>query len=577
MTLSELGRRDAAHLIHPVTSPREMTTVGPRVVVEADGWWLTDDRGRRIIDGFAGLWCVAVGHGRRRIIDAVSEQLGTLDYFTTFHGQSHPKAIELAERIASQFAPGLGLDHVMFASGGSEANESNFKLVRMYWALRGEERRKTIVARHHGYHGLTIATMSATGIMPMHWNFGPEAAGFAHIPAPYCYRCELGLTYPSCGLACARTLEQYVEEAGPDEVGAFIAEPVIGAGGIIPPPPGYFEEIRRICDRYDILFIADEVVCGFGRTGTRFGFEHYGIQPDIVTLAKGLTSGYQPLGASVVSNKVWGTISDRLPERMPFSHGFTYMGHPAACAAALANLAIIEEEGLVANAAEVGSYLLERMHELERFETVGQVRGLGLMVGIELVADATTGRGFANPHQACEMVEHEAWERGLYCRAMGLEVVGLAPPLNIDRETADRIVEILADSIEAMEAAVMPGERARADRPVLHAEGPAQFFDEVLPAKVDPTAAVGLDLDVQFVLSGEGGGTWILEVHDGSVNTRSLDEPISDAAATIRASAEDFTKIVNGKLAGADAFISQQLAVDGDLDAAASLMVLGVL
>ena len=393
MTLSELGRRDAAHLIHPVTSPREMTTVGPRVVVEADGWWLTDDRGRRIIDGFAGLWCVAVGHGRRRIIDAVSEQLGTLDYFTTFHGQSHPKAIELAERIASQFAPGLGLEHVMFASGGSEANESNFKLVRMYWALRGEERRKTIVARHHGYHGLTIATMSATGIMPMHWNFGPEAAGFAHIPAPYCYRCELGLTYPSCGLACARTLEQYVEEAGPRRgerlhrrAGHRGRRDHPASARLLRGDPPDLRPLRHPLHRR--------------RGGVRvrsdrdpFGFEHYGIQPDIVTLAKGLTSGYQPLGASVVSDKVWGTISDRLPERMPFSHGFTYMGHPAACAAALANLAIIEEEGLVANAAEVGSYLLERMHELERFETVGQVRGLGLMVGIELVADATTGRG----------------------------------------------------------------------------------------------------------------------------------------------------------------------------------------
>lgn len=577
MTLSEQAARDVAHLIHPVTSPREMSTAGPRIVVEADGWWLTDDQGRRIIDGFAGLWCVSVGHGRSRIIDAVSEQLRTLDYFTTFHGQSHPRAIELAERIAEMFPPELGLNHVMFASGGSEANESNFKLVRMYWALRGEERRKTIVARHHGYHGLTIATMSATGIMPMHWNFGPEAEGFAHIPAPYCYRCELGLTYPECGLACAKTLESYVEEQGPDAVGAFIAEPVIGAGGIIPPPPGYFEEIRRICDHYDILFISDEVVCGFGRTGRLFGFEHFGARPDIVTLAKGLTSGYQPLGASVVSDKVWGTIAERLPERMPLSHGFTYMGHPAGCAAALANLAIIEEEHLIANAGDTGRYLLDRMKELERFETVGQVRGLGLMVGIEFVADRATARGFANPHQACERVEHEAWARGLYCRAMGVEVVGLAPPLTIDRPTADRMVEILADSIEAMEATVMPGERARAIRPVIHVANAAEFFTEVLPAKIDRSAAAGLDLMVQFVLSGDGGGIWVLAVHDGDVEITACPEPGSGAAATVRASAEDFTKIVNGELSGADAFISQQLAVDGDLDAAAGLMALGVI
>ncbi len=577
MTTSELAKRDAAHLIHPVTSPREMIDVGPRVVVAADGWWLTDDRGNRIIDGFAGLWCVAVGHGRRRIIEAIADQLETLDYFTIFHGQSHPRAVELAEKIAAQFPPELGLNHVMFASGGSEANETNFKLVRMYWALRGEERRKTIVARHHGYHGLTIATMSATGIMPMHWNFGPEAAGFAHIPAPYCYRCELGLTFPDCGLACAKSLEEYVEREGPDSVGAFIAEPVIGAGGIIPPPPGYFEEIRRICDRHDIVFIADEVVCGFGRTGKEFGFQHYGAAPDIVTLAKGLTSGYQPLGASVVCDKIWETICERLPERMPFSHGFTYMGHPAGCAAALANLAIIEEEGLVANAADVGAYLLGRIKELERFETVGQVRGLGLMVGIEFVSDAATGRGFANPHQACEMVEHEAWARGLYCRAMGLEVVGLAPPLTIDRETVDRMVEILAESIEAMEAAVMPGERARAGRPTVHVADAAEFFGEVLPSKVDRKAAVGLDLVVQFVLAGDGGGIWLLEVRDGAVTVTTRSDPTPDAAATVRASAADFTKIVNGELSGADAFISQQLAVEGDLDAAAGLMALGIL
>ncbi len=577
MTISPLARRDVAHLIHPVTSPGEMREHGPRIVVEADGWWLTDDRGNRIIDGFAGLWCVAVGHGRRPIIDAVAEQLSTLDYFTTFHGQSHPRAIELAEALASLFDPSLGLNHVMFASGGSEANESNFKLVRMYWALRGEERRKTIVARHHGYHGLTIATMSATGIMPMHWNFGPVAEGFAHIPAPYCYRCELGLTFPDCGLACARSLEEYVEAQGPDSVGAFIAEPVIGAGGIIPPPPGYFDEIRRICDRFDILFIADEVVCGFGRTGTRFGFEQYGARPDIVTLAKGLTSGYQPLGASVVSDKIWDTICERLPSRMPFSHGFTYMGHPAACAAALANLAIIEEEGLVANAADVGGYLLDRLRELERFETVGEVRGLGLMVGIEFVADATTKRGFANPHQVCEKVELEAWDRGLYCRAMGLEVVGLAPPLTIDRPTADRIVEVLADAIEAMEAEVMPRERARASAPALHVADASEFFDEALPTRVDHDAATDLDLVVQFVLEGEGGGVWLLEARDGKVTVTRRGEPSGEAAATIRATASDFTKIVNGELSGADAFISQQLAVDGDLDAAAGLMALGIL
>ena len=577
MTSDSLTVRDSAHLIHPVTAPRQLASTGPRIVTEGDGWWITDDRGRRLIDGFAGLWCVAVGHGRPEIIDAVHDQLEVLDYATTFHGQSHPRAIELAEKLASMFDPAHGLNHVMFSSGGSEANETNFKLTRMYWALRGEDRRKTVVARNHGYHGLTIATMSATGIMPMHWNFGPEAPGFAHVAAPYCYRCELGKTYPECEVACADTLTALIEEQGPETIAAFIAEPVIGAGGIIPPPPEYFPKVRAICDRYGILLIVDEVVCGFGRTGTLFGAQQWGVRPDIVTLAKGLTSGYLPLGASMVSDEVWGTIAERLPDRMPFSHGFTYSGHPACCAAALANIDIIEREGLVENAERVGTHLLARMRELERFESVGEVRGVGLMAGIEFVADRDTRRGFSDPHRACELVEHEAWERGLYCRAMGIEVVGLAPPLTIDTGTADRMVEILADSIDAMEHDVLAKERARPTRAPLTVRSPAQFFDDVVPQRVDRDAAVGVELVVQFVLDGPAGGTWRLVVHDGQASVTGLDSPDPAAGATIRASAADFVRLVNGELSGADAFMSQQLTVDGDLGAAAQLMNLGLI
>ncbi|HUO49842.1 MAG TPA: aminotransferase class III-fold pyridoxal phosphate-dependent enzyme [Acidimicrobiales bacterium] len=584
MTTSELGTRDLAHLIHPVTAPRDLREGGPRIVVEGDGWWVTDDRGNRIIDGFAGLWCVAVGHGRPEIVDAVKRQMETLDYFTTFHGQSHPRAIELAERLAGMFDPAWGLNHVMFASGGSEANETNFKLVRMYWALRGEDRRTTIVGRHHGYHGLTIATMTATGIMPMRWNFGPVAPGFEHVPAPYCYRCELSMTYPECGLACADSFEEVVETQGPDTIAAFVVEPVIGAGGIIPPPDGYMQKVRDICDRHGILLIADEVVCGFGRTGTMFGVEQWGVRPDVVTLAKGLTSGYLPLGASVVADHVWQTIADKLPERMPFSHGFTYNGHPACCAAALANLDIIEREDLPANAAAVGAYLLDRLHELERYDSVGEVRGLGLMAGIEFVADKETRRGFADAHAACERVEHEAWDRGLYCRAMGTEVVGLAPPLTIDEPTADRIVEILAESIEAMEADVLARERSRPTRPQLSLTSVAEFFGEVMPSRIDPQRAADVEVSVRFVLQGDDGGRWWLQARKGEVTIEAEPAPADGAAdagerpdATVRASAADFLRIVNGELSGADAFVSQKLVVDGDLDAAAKLMALGVL
>jgi putrescine aminotransferase len=569
-------RRDAAHLIHPVTPPREPADRGARVVVAGDGVWITDDRGRRLIDGFAGLWCVAVGHGRAEIIAAVRDQMETLEYFTTFHGQSHPKAIELAERLVGMFPPEYGMGHVMFSSGGSEANETNFKLVRMYWALRGEDRRKTIVARHHGYHGLTIATMTATGIMPMHWNFGPEAPGFRHIAAPYCFRCELDLVYPECGVACARSLEQAIDEEGPETIAAFIVEPVIGAGGIIPPPDEYLPMVREICDRHGILLIADEVVTGFGRTGTMFGMQNWDVRPDVVTLAKGLTSGYLPLGASVVSEEVWGTITERMPEQMPFSHGFTYSGHPTCCAAALANLDIIEREHLPANAAAVGDHLMTRLKELERFDSVGEVRGKGLMIGIDFVADKSTRRGFSMPHSACSLVEHEAWERGLYARAMGTEVVGIAPPLTIDTDIADRIVEILADSIEAMERELMPAERARTAAPARARVASIDEFFDSLSERVDQSALAGIDLAVGFALDGDTAAFRLLEVGAGALRATAHPEPVA-ATVVVRASAPDFLAIVNGDLSGEQAFITQKLAVDGDLDQAAQLLALGIL
>jgi adenosylmethionine-8-amino-7-oxononanoate aminotransferase len=444
--------------------------------------------------------------------------------------------------------------------------------------MRGEEQRTTIVGRHHGYHGLTIATMTATGIMPMRWNFGPEAPGFAHVPAPYCYKCELDLTYPECRLACADELERLVEREGPGTIAAFIAEPVIGAGGIIPPPDDYFARIREICDRHGILLILDEVVTGFGRSGTMFGFERYGVRPDVVTLAKGITSGYLPLGASVVSDEIYETISSRLPEHMPISHGFTYMGHPTCCAAALANLDIIEREHLPENAADVGSYLIGRLYErIGHFDSVGEIRGLGLMIGIEFVADKASKRGFTMPHSACTRVEHEAWERGLYCRAMGIEVVGLAPPLTIDRECADRIVDILAESIGAMEAELLPAERARAEKLAARRVESVDALFAGMPARFDPGRAAGVDLRVQFALTGQGGGTWIVTIRDASLGVEQVTTERSDAHVTIRADAADYLAIANGEMSGAEAFSAQRLEVEGDLSQAAKLAELGLM
>jgi adenosylmethionine-8-amino-7-oxononanoate aminotransferase/putative sterol carrier protein len=574
---SELAERDAAHLIHPLTPPREMETDGARVVVAGDGWWITDDRGRRLIDGFAGLWCVTVGHGRPEIIAAVREQMETLEYFTTFHGQSHPRAIELAEKLCAMFPREYQLDHVMFSSGGSEANETAIKLVRLYWAMRGEERRNVIVARHHAYHGLTIATMTATGIMPLRWNFGPEAPGFAHIAAPYCYKCELGKTYPSCRLACADELERLTLREGPETIAAFIAEPVLGAGGIVPPPDDYFARIREICDRHGILLVLDEVVTGFGRTGSMFGFERYGVRPDVVTLAKGITSGYLPLGATVVSHEIYQTISAKLPDQMPISHGFTYMGHPTCCAAALANLDIIERERLPENAADVGAYLLERLREaLGGFDSVGDIRGVGLMIGIELVADKATKRGFAKPHSACARVEAEAWERGLYVRAMGTEVVGLAPPLTIDRACADQIVAILVESIAAMEADVLARDRASAARRATRRADSIEQLFAAMSARFDPAQAVGVELCVQYALSGEAGGNWVVAIRDGKLSVERTFEPHAGATATVRAEADRYLRIANGELSGAEAFTTRQLVIEGDLAQVAKLAELGL-
>jgi adenosylmethionine-8-amino-7-oxononanoate aminotransferase/putative sterol carrier protein len=570
---ASLARRDLAHLIHPVTEPRRLAAEGgPRVVTAGDGCWITDDEGRRLIDGFAGLWCVTAGHGRREIVEAVREQMERLAYHTTFHGLSTPPAIELAEKLASMFPPDYHLDHVMFASGGSEANETLFKIVRLYWHLQGQPQRDLIVSRTHGYHGLTLATMAATGIRPMHWNFGPEPAGFTQVAAPYCYRCELDLEFPACRLACADRLEALVEESGEDRVAAFVVEPVIGAGGIIPPPEGYFQRIREICDRHGILLVSDEVVCGFGRTGHMFGFETYGFRPDMVTLAKGLTSGYLPLGASVVSREIWSSIAEKLPEHMPFSHGFTYMGHPACCAAALANLRIVEEEDLPAHAALVGAHLLRRMQELRRFASVGDVRGVGLMVAVELVADKRTKRGFPLPHSAADFVTHKAWELGLYCRSMGLETVGLAPPLTIDVETADRMVDILAAAIEAMEAELLPGAGGRA--PTRRVSEPREFFEEVLPAKFDPSKAEGVDLVVQLVLDDE---IWVLEIAHGKLAVSRPTAERSDTTCTVRMSRADYVKLANGDLGGDQAFMTGRLRFEGNMAKATELLRLGIL
>jgi putrescine aminotransferase len=337
-----LQAADAAHHIHPFTDTKALNTEGSRIITHAEGVWLTDSDGNRILDGMAGLWCVQVGHGRREIADAVHRQMSELSYYNTFFKTTHPPAVALSEKLA-EIAP-AHMNRVFYCSSGSEANDTVFRMVRYYWDQMGKPEKKAIIGRWNGYHGSTLAGTSLGGMKAMHGQGDLPVPGVHHIDQPYWYG-EGGDTDPDeYGVLIARKLEQAIDEIGEDKVAAFIAEPIQGAGGVIIPPESYWPEIKRILAERDILFVADEVICGFGRLGTWFGSDFYGLEPDLMPIAKGLTSGYLPMGGVLVSDRVAEGLIDRGGE---FYHGYTYSGHPACAAAALANLEIIEREGLV--------------------------------------------------------------------------------------------------------------------------------------------------------------------------------------------------------------------------------------
>lgn len=450
LSKGELKRMDINNLLHPIVSLREHEETGPRIIVEGDGIYVRDIDGRKILDGFAGLWNVVVGHGRKEIADAITAQLEKLEYFSPFYGFSSPPAIELAAKVTSLMPEEWSMGRVLFTSGGSESNDTNMKIARMYWSLKGKKKKKKIIARNLAYHGLTLGSMTATGIDVFKMHFEPLAPGFVHIMAPFCYRCALKLTHPECGIGCAKQLEETILREGPDTVAAFIGEPVIGAGGTIPPPDEYWPMIREICDKYDVLLIADEVVTGFGRTGKMFGCMNWDVRPDMVSFAKGITSGYFPLGGAVISNEIYTALRDGL-DGMPFLHAFTYNNHPLGCAVGLANLKIIEEENLVENAAAMGAYLSEKLRVLSGNRSVGEIRSLGLMAAVEIVRNRKTKERIdGSPLDGHHRVEELLWEKGVYCRTMG-QGISVAPPLTITEKGIDLIVEALDSSIARME------------------------------------------------------------------------------------------------------------------------------
>jgi putrescine---pyruvate transaminase len=424
--LHDLLSRDLASLIHPQHDPAVQRA--GRVWVRGDGAMLVDADGKEYIDGLAGLWNVVLGHGRREVADAAREQMATLAYASGYAGSSNPRAIELAERLGQLTYPNI--NRFFFTSGGAEANESAIKVARSYWKLRGRPGKTKVISRELGYHGTTLAAMSATGIAGYWPQFEPRVPGFVHVPS-----------------LSASALEEAISREGADTIAMFLAEPVIGVGGVIVPPDDYFARIREICDQHDVLFAADEVITGFGRTGKWFGLEHWGVAPDIMQFAKGITSGYFPFGGVGVSDAIARSL-DEAPG--PWMHAYTYSAHPVGCAVALSTLQIIEEENLVAEAARKGALLLDALRSrLGDHPCVGEIRGKGLMCAVEFVKDRVTKAPFAPEEQVGARIHAEAIARGLFSRVRG-DVFVLAPPFIIPDATLHRIAEILASATKAV-------------------------------------------------------------------------------------------------------------------------------
>jgi putrescine---pyruvate transaminase len=435
---------DQAHLLHPLHHPTAYAKT--RVWVSGHGAMLTDSTGREYIDGLSCLWNVNVGHGRHELGAAAKAQMDTLAFSSAYAGGTNERAIELAEKLSALMSPSINT--FFFTSGGAEASETSFKTARFYWKAVGKPGKFKVISRLRGYHGVTLAAMSATGL-PAFWPmFEPRTPGFSHIDAPDPYRLLHTDTSVSLGVAAANQLEDAIVREGPDTVAAFIAEPVQGAGGVIVPPDDYFARIRAICTKYDVLLIADEVITGFGRTGRWFGLERYGVEPDIIQFAKGITSGYIPLGGVGVSDTVREVING-VPPGKRWMHAFTYSGHPTCCAVALKNIDILEREKLVDRAATSGARMLEQLRTLESLAGVGNVRGLGMMAAVEVVADKATKQPFPAELGMTQKLTDALLDRGLYTR-VAMDCICLAPPLVTSDAQIDRIVAIVGETVSSV-------------------------------------------------------------------------------------------------------------------------------
>lgn len=428
--------------LHPTYHPK--THANPLVVERGEGVWLYTTDGQKVLDAMAGLWNVNAGYGNEELAKAAYEQMKLLAFTSNFSGMTNLPSIRLADKLAG-FAY-EGLNTTFFTSGGSEANDSAFKTARYYWKRKGKPGKYKIIARKGAYHGVTLGTTFATGLEKYHTMFGPAVEGYIHVPAPNPYRYEGELRDgETVGQAAARALEEAILREGADTVAAFIAEPVMGVGGVIVPPADYFPLVREICDRHEVLFIADEVITGFGRTGEWFALKHWNVKPDILSFAKAVTSGYAQLGGIQISDAIRDTI-ESASEAEAYMHGYTYSGHAMACAVGLKNLEIMERENFPQRARDLGKRLLDGLKTLAEFPFVGDARGLGLVCGVEIVSDKA-GK-VADPAMAVK-IYNAALERGLRSRPLG-STLAFSPPISITEDEVDEIVKRLGAAMDAV-------------------------------------------------------------------------------------------------------------------------------
>ncbi len=439
----QLQKIDSEHHLHPFTDSKHIQKVGTRIITEGSGIYIRDCAGNLIIDGMAGLWCVNIGYGRSELVDAAADQLRRLPYYNTFFLTSHPPAVELTQLLSEVTANKF--NHVFLTNSGSEANDTVIRMVRRYWEILDKPEKNIIISRENAYHGSTMGAGSLTGMPEMHSQGGLPIPNIEHVRQPYWYRDGGERSPDQFGIEVAQALEARINTVGVDRVAAFIAEPIQGAGGVIVPPATYWPEISRICKEYEIPLIADEVICGFGRTGKWFGSDYFNLDPDFVIVAKGLSSGYLPIAGVIVSDTIASVLIEQGGE---FVHGFTYSGHPVCCAVATENIRILRREKIIETVDQtIGPYFQHRLRQLQDHPLVGEIRGVGLIAGIELVKDKTSKKRYAESMKVGIQCREISIRRGLVMRAVGDTMV-LSPPLIISHSEIDDMVKIISDTLD---------------------------------------------------------------------------------------------------------------------------------